>query len=320
LCHAEERHVPRRVRRQPARQVVDLAADLARRTKLRREAFRPAGRSVGVIGQGTYELERADRAAAVAALRRGLDAGMELVDTAEIYGGGRVEELVGEALAGRRDEAFLVGKVDPARASRRGTVAACEESLRRLRTDRLDLVLLHWIGPHPLEETVAAFEELVAAGKALAWGLSNVDAGWLDRASEAAEATAGPAADQVLYHLEERAIEHALLPACAERGIAVIAHSPFGAGRFPRRGSRGRRALDAVAAARRAAGRPTTPRQVALAFLVRHPGVFAIPRTADPAHAADNAAAGDLTLTAEEIAHLAAAYPLGPPRPGVPLS
>ena len=284
---------------------------------MRRQTLGPTGRAVGVIGQGTYELERADRRAAVATLRRGLDLGMSLIDTAERYGAGRVEELVGEAIAGRRDEAFLVGKVDPERASRRGTVQACEESLRRLGTDRLDLLLLHWVGPHPLEDTVAAFAELVRAGKALAWGLSNVDESWLARAAEAAP-EGGPAADEVLYHPGERAVEHALLPACGERGVAVIAHSPFGAGRFPRPGTRGRRALEAVAAERRAAGRPTTARQVALAFLVRHPGVFAIPRTVDPAHAADNAAAGDLHLTAEEIARLDRAFPLGPPRPGVP--
>lgn len=292
---------------------------------MRERTCGPSGRSVGVIGQGTYRLERAERAAAVAALRRGLDLGMTMVDTAQIYGGGRVEELVGEALAGRRDEAFLIGKVDPGEASRRGTVAACEASLRRLGTDRFDLYLLHWIGPHPLEDTLAAFAELEGAGKIAAWGLSNVDESWLARAEAAAPraglaaAQARPAADQVLYHLGERAIEHSLIPACAARGVAVIAHSPFGAGRFPAPGTPGRRVLDEVAAGRAAAGRPADARQVALAFLVRHPGVFAIPRTADPAHAAVNAAAGDLVLDGEEIARLDAAFPRGPARPGVPV-
>ncbi len=272
---------------------------------MRHHPFGPARVSVPAIGQGTWYIEQGRRAAAIAALRRGLDAGMTHVDTAELYGSGKAEEIVAEAIAGRRDEIFLVSKVMPQNASRAGTIAACERSLARLKTDRLDCYLLHWRGRHPLADTIAAFEELRDAGKILSWGVSNFDADDLDEA----EAIAGPgkiACNQVLYHLEERGIEHAVIPWCEAHGVAVVGYSPFGHGGFPKATSAGGRVLGEIAAAHGA-----TPRQVALAFLTRRPSLFAIPKAADAEHVAENAAAGDLTLTKAEIARLDAAFPSG---------
>jgi diketogulonate reductase-like aldo/keto reductase len=269
------------------------------------------GFEVAVIGQGTWNLERADRRRAVAALRRGLDRGMTHVDTAEMYGQGEVEELVGEAIAGRRDEVFLVSKVLPENASRRGTIAACERSLKRLGTDRLDAYLLHWPGDHPLADTLAAFAELQEKGKIRAFGVSNFDEEEMARAVE----IAGPgriACNQVLYHLEERTIEHAVLPFCEEHGVAVVAYSPFGSGKFPKPKSRGGQVLAAIAEAHGA-----TPRQVALAFLVSWPSPFAIPKASTPEHAEENAGAGDLRLAAEEIRRIEEAFPVGRRRRGV---
>ncbi|HXO41616.1 MAG TPA: aldo/keto reductase [Thermoanaerobaculia bacterium] len=279
---------------------------------MRQRAFGPTGRRLPVLGQGTWNMERDDRAGAIAALRRGLDLGMTHVDTAELYGGGEVEELVGEALAGRRDEVFLASKVLPENASRRGTVAACERSLARLRTDRLDLYLLHWPGRHPLRGTLAAFEELVRAGKVLSWGVSNFDEGEL----AAAVAIAGEgrvACNQLLYHLEERSIEHAAIPYCEEHGIAVVVYSPLGSGRFPSERSRGGRVLAEIAAAHGA-----TPSQVALAFLLRRPSLFAIPKASRQEHVEENAAAGDLVLSEDETSRIDEAFPRGRRRPGVP--
>lgn len=280
---------------------------------MRTRPFGPTGRELPVLGQGTWNFEKDDRRQVIASIRRGLDLGMTHIDTAEMYGQGEVEEIVGEALAGRRDEAFLVSKVLPQNASRRGTVEACERSLARLGTDRLDAYLLHWEGSEPLEETFGAFEELRRDGKILAWGVSNFDEGDLARAI----AVAGEgviACNQVLYHLEERQIEHAVIPFCEQRGIAVVAYSPFGSGSFPAPESRGGRALAEVAAARGA-----TPRQVALAFLTRRPSLFAIPKASDPAHLEDNAAAGDLALTEDDLERIEEAFPRGPRRPGVPV-
>ena len=278
-----------------------------------RRPFGWTGVPVPVIGQGTWNMERGDRAEAVAALRRGLDAGMTHVDTAEMYGAGRVEELVGEAIAGRRDEVFLVSKVLPEHASFAGVLAACEASLRRLATDRLDLYLLHWASRHQIEQTIAGFERLVRDGKIRHYGVSNFDTGELERAL----ALAGPdriACNQVLYHLEERAIEHVVLPWCERHGMAVVAYSPFGSGRFPGARSPGGRLLAEIAQARGA-----TPRQVALAFLVRRAGVSTIPKAARVEHALENAAAGELTLSAEEEARLDRAFPRGRPGRGVPV-
>jgi len=277
-----------------------------------RHPFGWTGVPVPVIGLGTWNLERADRAEALAALRQGLDAGLTHIDTAEMYGRGRVEEIVGEAIAGRRDEVFLVSKVLPQNASFAGVLRACDASLRRLETDRLDLYLLHWPGQHPLEQTIAAFEQLVRDGKTRFYGVSNFDVADLERAV----ALAGVeriACNQVLYHLEERAIEHAVLPWCDRHGIAVVAYSPFGSGDFPSARSPRGRVLAEIAEARGA-----TPRQVALAFLVRRAGVFAIPKAARPAHVRDNAGGGALTLSAEEEARLDRAFPRGRPRRGLP--
>lgn len=267
--------------------------------------FGRANVAVSAIGQGTWYIEQAPRAEAIAALRAGLDAGMTHIDTAELYGSGRAEEIVAEALGKRRDEAFIVSKVMPQNASRRGTIAACEASLKRLGTDRIDCYLLHWRGRHPLADTIAAFEELEAAGKIRAWGVSNFDA---DDLAEA-EAIAGPgriACNQVLYHLKERGIEHAVVPWCEAHGIAVVGYSPFGHEGFPTPGSAGGKVLAEIAAAHGAA-----PRQVALAFLTRRPSLLTIPKAARTAHVAENAAAGDLVLTVDDIARLDAAFPAG---------
>jgi diketogulonate reductase-like aldo/keto reductase len=280
---------------------------------LRYRKFGSTGRDVAVIGQGTWYIEHADRRAAVAALRRGLDLGMNHIDTAEMYGDGDAEEIVGEAIAGRRDEVFLVSKVLPHNASRRGTVLACERSLRRLKIDQIDCYLLHWRGAHPLAETIAAFGELQRAGRILSWGVSNFTAAALDEA----EVVAGPghvACDQVLYHLEERDIEHAVIPWCEAHSVAVTAYSPFGHDSFPSSRSSGGRVLAEIARERGA-----TPRQVALAFLVRRPSVFAIPKAASTAHVAENAGAGDLELAPQEIARIEAAFPLGRPRRSLPM-
>jgi diketogulonate reductase-like aldo/keto reductase len=257
-----------------------------------------------VIGQGTWYIDNARRPTAVAALRRGLDLGMAHIDTAEMYGD--AETVVGEAITGRRDEVFLVSKVLPSNASREGTVAACERSLARLRTDRLECYLLHWPGTHPLEETFAGFEQLRERGKILSWGVSNFDVPDLEAAWKAGGA-GRIACNQVLYHLEERAIEHAVLPWCEEHGIAVVAYSPFGHGSFPGPDTPGGRVLGEIAATHGA-----TARQVALRFLVRRPSLLTIPKASSPEHAADNAGAQALRLTEAELARIDAAFPLGP--------
>ncbi len=290
---------------------VAAAAALPYGGDMQMREFGPERRAVARIGQGTWNLERDERRAALAALQRGLELGMTHIDTAEMYGSGRVEELVGEAIAARRGDVFLVSKVRPQNASRRGTIAACEASLRRLKTDWLDVYLLHWPGHHPLGATIEAFEELVAEQKIRAWGVSNFDE---DELAEAL-AIAGPgrmACNQVLAHLEERAIEHSVLPFCAEHEIALVGYSPFGSGEFPSlRGTA--RVLSEIAGARGA-----TPRQVARAFLTREPWTFAIPKAGRSAHVEENAAAGDLDLDPDEIARIDAAFPLGQRRKGVP--
>jgi len=265
---------------------------------------------VAVIGQGTWYLDEADHRAAVAALRRGLDLGMTHIDTAEMYGAGEAERLVGEAIRGRRDEVFLVSKVLPQNASRAGTREACERSLARLGTDRLDCYLLHWRGRHPLEETVAGFDDLRRAGMVLSWGVSNFDVSDLEEL-RALTSGAECACNQVLYNLEERAIEHAVLPWCERHRITVTAYSPFGHDRFPSsRSSRGR-LLAQIGAAHGA-----TPRQVALGFLTRRPSLLAIPKASSSVHAEENAAAGDLQLSESEIRSIDAAFPPGA-RPAV---
>jgi diketogulonate reductase-like aldo/keto reductase len=222
-----------------------------------------------------------------------------------MYGSGEVELIVGEAIAGRRDEVFLVSKVLPQNASRRGALAACERSLRRLKTDWLDCYLLHWPGEHPLEDTVAAFETLQQEGKIASWGMSNFDVVDLD-ALALIGAGAHAVCNQVLYHLNQRAIEHAVLPWCETRGLAVVGYSPFGSGRFPGARTEGGRVLAEIAAAHGA-----TPRQVALRFLVGRPSAFTIPKASTPEHARENAGAGDLRLSDEDIARIDRAFPRG---------
>ena len=279
---------------------------------MQKRVFGNTGVLVPCIGQGTWRMESDERQQAIAALRAGIELGMTHIDTAELYGSGAVEELVAEAIAGRRDELFLVSKVMPSNASRRGTVQACERSLKRLRVSHLDCYLLHWPGHHPLDETIEAFEELVRKGKIKHYGVSNFD----ERELAQAVAIAGPdriACNQVLYHLEERQIEHAVLPDCEKDTIAVVGYTPFGTRRFPPEGNRGK--LRAESAARHAA----TPRQVALAFLTRKPSLFAIPKASNPSHTQDNAGAGSLVLTAPELDALDKAFARGPKRAGIPM-
>jgi diketogulonate reductase-like aldo/keto reductase len=271
---------------------------------MERRSFGPVQREVAVIGQGTWYIDDAHRPTAVAALRRGLDLGMTHIDTAEMYGDAEI--VVGEAVAGRRDALFLVSKVLPGNASRSGTVAACERSLARLRTDRLDCYLLHWPGSHPLEETFAAFERLREQGKILSWGVSNFDVPDLEAAWKAG-GEGRISCNQILYNLGERAIEHAVLPWCVAHGVAAVAYSPFGHGDFPGPRTPGGAVLEEIAAAHGA-----TARQVALRFLVRHPSLLTIPKASSVEHAEDNAGAGALRLTADELARIDRAFPLGP--------
>lgn len=272
--------------------------------RMEQRRFGPVPRMVGAVGQGTWYIDDAHRPTAVAALRRGLDLGMNHVDTAEMYG--EAEIVVGEAIAGRRDEVFLVSKVVPGNASRSGTIAACERSLARLRTDRLDCYLLHWQGAYPLEETFTAFERLREQGKILSWGVSNFDVSDLEAAWKAG-GEGRMACNQVLYNLKERTIEHAVLPWCEAHGVAVVAYSPFGHGDFPGKHTPGDRVLEDIAAAHGA-----TARQVALRFLLRHVSVLAIPKASGDTHTEDNAGAGALRLTPDEIDRIDRAFPRGP--------
>jgi diketogulonate reductase-like aldo/keto reductase len=273
-----------------------------------RVATLPSGEVVAALGQGTWYLgeDPRRRAAEITALRLGLDLGLTVVDTAEMYGDGAAEALVGEAIAGRRDEVFLVDKVLPHHATRAGTVRACQESLLRLGTDRIDLYLLHWRGRVPLAETLAGFADLLDAGAIRHWGVSNFDR---DDMNELYGTPGGEtvATDQVLYNLTRRGPEYDLLPWCAEHGVPVMAYSPIEQGRLL-----GRPALVAVADRHRA-----TPAQVALAWVLRREGTIAIPRSANPEHVRENAAARDIELTADDLAVLDAAFP--PPRRPQPL-
>jgi len=278
---------------------------------LRTQKFGTPGPLVPVIGQGTWYIDRGDRKAAIAALRRGIELGMTHIDTAEMYGD--AELIIADAIAGQREELFVVSKVLPSNASRRGTITACERSLQRLNTDWLDCYLLHWRGSYPLEETVAAFEQLVASGKIRSWGVSNFDVDDLDELLDVA-GEGRIACNQVLYHLKERAIEHAVLPWCERHGVAMVAYSPFGHNDFPAPNSKGGQVLQAIAEAHDA-----TPRQVALSFLTRGPLTFAIPKASSAEHAAENAAAGDHVLADREIAAIDQAFPRGPKRRGLPM-
>ena len=269
----------------------------------------PGGEAVPVLGQGTWGMgeDARRRGAEAAALRHGLDLGLTLIDTAEMYGEGGAEEVVAEAIRGRRDGVFVVSKVYPHNASARGTIAACERSLKRLGTDRIDLYLLHWRGAHPLAETVAAFERLQRDGKIRYWGVSNLDA------AEMGELAAVPgggacAANQVLYNPQRRGIEWDLLPWCRERGVPVMAYSPIEQGRLPTGG-----ALGEIA---RAHG--CSAFQVALAWVLAQPGVLAIPKAARPEHVAANARAAAIALSAAELAMIDRSFP--PPTRKRPLA
>lgn len=278
---------------------------------MKHRKFGKTGHDVSVIGQGTWYIDHGDRKQAVAALRRGLDLGMSHIDTAEMYGD--AELVIAEAIAGRRDETYLISKVLPSNASRRGTIAACERSLKRLKTDRLDCYLLHWRGSFPLTETVEAFEQLVGSGKIRSWGVSNFDADDLDELLDVA-GEGRIACNQVLYHLQERAIEHAVIPWCAKHDVAVVAYSPFGHDDFPDSRSKGGAVLQTIAKRHGA-----SVRQVALAFLTREANLFAIPKASRAEHAAENAAAGDLVLSAEEMSLLDQAFPRGPKPRSLPM-
>jgi diketogulonate reductase-like aldo/keto reductase len=280
---------------------------------MQRRPWNSALYQVPVIGQGTWYLEEAAHASAIATLRRGLDLGMTHIDTAEMYGAGEAERIVGEAIAGRRDQVFLVSKVLPQNASRTGTQVACERSLARLKTDRLDCYLLHWRGRHPLEETLAGFEALLRAGMIRSWGVSNFDVEDLEELRKV-EGNHKCACNQLLYNLQERAIEHAVLPWCERHGVSVTAYSPFGHGEFPSPRTPQGRVLARIAAAHGA-----TPHQLALAFLTRHPSVFAIPKAASIPHAEENAAAGELRLSVADIHSIDAAFPRGPRPQSLPV-
>jgi diketogulonate reductase-like aldo/keto reductase len=267
------------------------------------KSFGNTGKAVAAIGQGSWKSDSDGEAQAIAALRIGLDLGLTHIDTAEMYGGGAAEQVIGKAIAGRRDRVFLVSKVLPSNASRRGTLKACENSLQHLKTDYLDCYLLHWRGSHPLEETVGAFEQLKREGKIRSWGVSNFD---VDDLQELADAGAMPACNQVLYHLKERAVEHAVIPWCETHGVAVVAYTPFGQSPAVFAGHGAGKVLADVGLRHGA-----TPRQVALAFLLRYANSFAIPKASDEAHVRDNAGAQQLRLSDEDIAAVDAAFPRG---------
>jgi diketogulonate reductase-like aldo/keto reductase len=265
----------------------------------------PGGETVPALGQGTWYMgeRQGDAAKEADALRLGVDLGMTLIDTAEMYASGGAEQVVAQAVSGIRDKVFIVSKVLPQNASRSGVPAACERSLQRLKTDRIDLYLLHWRGGHPLAETVAAFEALKARGKIRYWGVSNLDAGDMAELRGVPSGSAC-AANQVLYHPDSRGIEFDLLPYCERHGIPVMAYSPLG---HSVRRLLGSSALQTVAERHGA-----TPAQVAIAWGMRGGNVISIPKAADAVHVRENAAAGDLRLTPEDLAAIDAAHP--PPK------
>jgi diketogulonate reductase-like aldo/keto reductase len=268
----------------------------------------PSGETMPVLGMGTWHLAegRHPPEVEIEALRTGLHLGMTLIDTAELYGDGAGERFIGRAIAGRRDDVFLVSKVRPNHATFRGTIAACEASLRRLGTDRLDLYLLHWRGMVPLEETIGAFEELKRTGLIRHWGISNFD---IDDMIEVMDLPGGRGVetDQVLYNLTRRGIEWNLLPWCQENGLPIMAYSPIEQGRLV-----GHPVLRGIAVRHKA-----TSAQVALAWVVSHPGVCAIPEAGTPEHVRENFGALQVVLREDDVMELDAAFP-PPPRP-VPL-
>jgi diketogulonate reductase-like aldo/keto reductase len=267
------------------------------------------GREVPALGLGTWHMgeQGRSRGAEVKALQLGLDLGLSLIDTAEMYGEGGAEEVVGDAIAGRRDGVYLVSKVYPHNASRTGVRAACERSLKRLKTDRIDLYLLHWRGQYSLAETVEGFEQLQRDGKIAAWGVSNFD---VSDMAELARVSNGAAclSNQVLYHLGERGIEWKLLPDCQKAKIMVMAYSPLGQADL----------LDNEALGQIAGKHRVSPAAIALAWVLRQSRVVAIPKASNAAHVKENARALDVTLDADDLAVLDAAFP--PPRRQQPLA
>jgi diketogulonate reductase-like aldo/keto reductase len=281
---------------------------------MQKRQFGATSRQVPEIGQGTWNIEHVPIGTAVEALRRGIDLGMTHIDTAEMYGSGKAEQVIAKAIEGHRDEIFLVSKVLPSNASRKGVVKACENSLARLRTDRLDCYLLHWRGSHPLRETVAAFDQLIGEGKILSWGVSNFDVDDLEEVY-GLSGSYPPACNQVLYHLEERAIEHAVIPWCSSHGIAVVAYSPFGSqSGFPDPHTAGGQVLQEIAD-----WHDATPRQVGLRFLLRNPCLLTIPKASTLEHVVDNAQAGDLELSPADALRIDEAFPRGPRPRSLPM-
>lgn len=263
--------------------------------------FGPSPAKVSVIGQGTWYIDSGDISAAFTTLRLGLDLGMNHIDTAEMYGA--AEDIVGAAIAGRRDEVFLASKVLPSNASYDGTLRACERSLARLKTDWLDLYMLHWPGSYPIGETMRAMEKLVSEGAIRNIGVSNFDVEDLI-AAERALRNEPMACNQVLYHLLDRGIERRLLPYCARRDIAVVGYAPYGHGNFPAPRSVGGRLLAAIGARHE-----RTARQVALNFLTRDPSVFTIPKTVHPERVVENAGGAGWRLSSDEVAAIDQAFP-----------
>ncbi|HEY1933056.1 MAG TPA: aldo/keto reductase [Acetobacteraceae bacterium] len=264
----------------------------------------PDGLEIPALGQGTWHMGESARLKQqeIAALKLGIELGITLIDTAEMYGNGGAEDIIAEAIAGRRDELFIVSKVYPHNASRTGVPAACERSLKRLRTDRIDLYLLHWPGSHPLSETVEAFEALRTAGKIRYWGVSNFDTAEMERLVRL-DGGAACATNQVLYNPDTRGIEFDLLRWCARHHMPVMAYSPVG---------QGGRLLRSKALAAAAKRHDATPAQIAIAWSMRSGSTISIPKATQPAHVRENAAAEEISLTAEDLAEIDAAHP--PPR------
>lgn len=271
------------------------------------------GVEVPIIGQGTWMIEGdpETESRAIQTLRLGLDLGMSHIDTAEMYGEGHVEELVGETISGRRDEIFLVSKVLPSNASYEGTLKACERSLKRLKTDWLDLYLLHWRGSYPLSETMRAMEKLVAEGLVKYIGVSNFDVEDLMEAEQVLQ-TEQIACNQVLYNLRDRGIERRLLPYCSKKRIAVMGYAPFGHGNFPSPSSREGKLLLEIGRIHN-----RTPKQVALNYLTRHPSTFTIPKTTRAERVKENSGGVEWQLTEDEANKIDRAFPLPPT--GTPL-
>ncbi len=272
-----------------------------------RKPFGPTGVAVPVIGQGTWDIPESGsrRAESIRALRRGIELGMTHIDTAEMYGAGAAEEIVGEAVERvPRESLFITSKVLPENASYKGTIAACERTLKRLRTEYLDLYLLHWPGSHPIGETMRGLEELAAQGKTRYIGVSNFDVDEL-RDAQAQLRSAEIAANEIYYSPAERGPEARLIPYCREQRIAVIGYTPFGRGRVLRKGSRGEAALRSIAEKR-----GKTLRQVVLNFLTRDSDLFAIPKASNVAHIEENAGGAGWTLGEEDLAQIDAAFPM----------